>query len=108
MKVLFIHLSIRIFSRKLYDHASGISDNLSCQKYVLQPERFDLLLVFRSLCKVHLEQQKQIVCQHHQLKDGFIGPKGLEQEMPNGHVILGFFDVILSIAAFFVSNNHFF
>jgi hypothetical protein len=37
-----------------------------------------------------------------------IGPKGLEQEVTKGHVILDFFDVIFSIAAFFVSNDRFF
>jgi len=79
---LFIRLSIRIFLRKFHYHASGRSDDLTSQKYVLKPERFDLLSVFRSICKVHLEQQKQIVGQHHQLKNGFVGPKGLGYRTP--------------------------
>jgi hypothetical protein len=51
------------------------SDNLSGQKNLFQPECLDLLPVFRSLCKVHLEQQKYIVSHYHQLKDRFVGSK---------------------------------
>ena len=61
-----------------------------------------MLPVFRSICKVHLGQQKKIVIQYHQLKDGFIDLKGLDQEVSNGHLILGFLDVIFSIASFFM------
>jgi hypothetical protein len=35
----------------------------------------DLLPVFCFPCEVHLEQQKQILCQHHQLKYSLIDPK---------------------------------
>jgi hypothetical protein len=63
---------IRIFLRKLHHHTSRRSDDLPSQKYVLQSERLDLLPVFCFPCEVHLEQQKQIVSQHHQLKDHFI------------------------------------
>ncbi len=75
IQAFFIHLLIRIFLRKFHHHASGRSDDLSGQENVLQPEGFDLLPVFRFLCKVHLEEQKQIVGQHHYLKDRFISPK---------------------------------
>ena len=77
-QAFFIYLLIRIILRKFHHYASGRSYDLPGQKNVLQPERLDLLPVFRSICKVHLEQQKQIVSQHHQLKNGFIGPKCLE------------------------------
>jgi hypothetical protein len=64
---------IRIILRKFHHYVSGCSDNLSSKENVFQPKGLDLLTVFRSLCEVHLEQQEQIVGQHHQLKDRFIG-----------------------------------
>jgi hypothetical protein len=77
-QAFFIYLLIRIILRKFHHHTSGRSDNLSSQENVFQSERLNLLPAFRSLCEVHLEQQEQIVGQHHQLKDRFIGPKRLE------------------------------
>jgi hypothetical protein len=70
-KALFIHLSIRIFFRKLHCHTSGRSDDLPSQKYVFQAVCLYLLPEFRSLCKVHLKQQKQVISEHHQLEDRF-------------------------------------
>jgi hypothetical protein len=66
---------IRIFLKKLHHHTSRRSDNLPGQENVLQSESLDLLPVYRFSFEVHLEQQKQIVSQHHQLKDRFIGRK---------------------------------
>lgn len=48
-----------------------MKSDFSNQKYVLQSKGLDLLPVFCFSCEVHLEQQKQIVRQHHQLKDRF-------------------------------------
>ena len=50
-------------------------------------------------------KSKQIVSQHHQLKDRFIGPKGLEQQVSNRQVILGFLDGILTVPAFSIEFN---
>ena len=86
-KASFINLLIGVFFRKLHHYASGRSDDLPGQENVLQPERLDLLPVFRPPCEVHLacasaagtgEQQEQIVGHHHQLKDRFIGPQRLK------------------------------
>jgi hypothetical protein len=107
-QTFFIYLSIRIFLRELHHHTSRRSDDLPGKKNVLQSERLYLLPVFCFPYEVHLEQKKQIVSQHHQLKDRFIGPKGLEQQVPNRHIILGFLDVILAVPAFFIAFNHFF
>ena len=74
-KAFFINLLIGVFFRKLHHYTSGRSDDLPGQKNVLQPERLDLLPIFRSLGEVQLEQQEQIVGQHHQLEDRFIGSK---------------------------------
>jgi len=74
-QTFFIKLLVRIFLRKFHHHTSGRSDYLPDQEDVLQPEGLDLLAVFCFICEVHLEQQKQIISQHHQLKDCFIGPK---------------------------------
>jgi hypothetical protein len=72
----FSHISLdKGISQKVSSPRYGRSDNLSGQENVLQPEGFDLLPVFRFLCKVHLAEQKQIVGQHHYLKDRFISPK---------------------------------
>ena len=77
-ETICIYLLIRIFLRKLHHHTSGCSDNFPGQENVFQSEHFNLLPVFRYICEVHLEQQKQIISQHHQLKDGLVGPKRLE------------------------------
>ena len=58
-KAFCINLWIGIFLREFHYHTPCRSDNLSSQKNILQPESLDLLPVFRSLCEVHLEQQKQ-------------------------------------------------
>jgi len=68
---MFIHISIWISVRELHHHAPGGSDDLPSQKNILQAEGLDLLPVFRCPYHVNLEQQKQIVSQHHQLEDGF-------------------------------------
>ena len=54
-KAFFIYLLIGVFFRKLHHYVSGRSDDLPGQKNILQPERLDLLPIFRSLCEVHLE-----------------------------------------------------
>ena len=67
------HTSLeKISIRELHYHTSRRSDDLPSQKYVLQSEGLDLLPVFCFPCEVDLEQQKQIVSQHHQLKYRFI------------------------------------
>ena len=71
-QAFFLYILIRIFLRKHHHHTSGRSDDLPGQENALQAEGLDLLPVFRRPYHVHLEQQKQIVSQHHQLKDGFI------------------------------------
>ena len=72
--------------------------------------------LYSSICKVHLEQAKKIVSQQHQLKDGFtralffrvLVQKDWSRRLSNDHIILGFFDVIFSVVAFFICNNYFF
>jgi hypothetical protein len=91
---------MRIYLRKLHNHASGRTDDLPSQENVFQTECLDLLPIFCPVCEIHLENQKQVVSEHHQLKYSFVGPKGLEQQVTNRHIILGFFDVIFSVAAF--------
>jgi len=74
-QTFFTYLSIRIFLGKFHHNTSRCSDDLPGQVNVFQSERLDLLALFCFHCEVHLEQQKQTVSQHHQLKDRFIGPK---------------------------------
>jgi hypothetical protein len=74
-KAFFIYLLITIILKKFHHYVSGCSDDLSSKENVFQPERLDLLTVFSSLGEVQLEQQEQIVGQHHQLEDRFIGSK---------------------------------
>jgi hypothetical protein len=71
----FIYLLITIILKKFHHYVSGCSDDLPSKENVFQPKGFDLLTVFRSLGEVQLEQQEQIVGQHHQLEDRFIGSK---------------------------------
>jgi hypothetical protein len=75
---MFIHLLIWISVRELHHHASCCSNDLPSQNNIFQTEGLDLPPVFRRHYHVNLEQQNQIVSQHHHLEDGFIGPKGLE------------------------------
>ena len=56
----------------LHHHTSRRSDDLPSQKNILQAEGLDLLPVFRRPYHINLEQQKQIVSQHHQLEDCLI------------------------------------
>ena len=71
-QAFFIHLLIRIFHRMLHHHTSRRSDDLPSQKNILQAEGLDLLPVIRRPYPINLEQQKQIVSQHHQLEDCLI------------------------------------
>ena len=101
-KTLCIYILIRVFHRKLHHYTSGSSDDFPGQKNILQPEGFDLLPVFRSPCEIHLEQQEQIVGHYHQLKNRFIGPKRLEQQMSNRHIEFGFLDIVFTVSTFFI------
>ena len=65
LRQAFFYFSIRIFLRELHHHTPCRSDDLPGQKNILQSERLDLLPVFCFPCEVPLEQQKQIVSQHH-------------------------------------------
>ena len=67
---------------------------------MLQSEGLYLLSVFRYARRIKFEQQKQIIRKHHHLKHGFVCPKRFEQKMSHGHIVFGFFDIILSIPAF--------
>jgi hypothetical protein len=57
-QAFFIYFLIRILLRKFHNHTPGRPDDLPGQKNILKSECLDLLSVFRSLCEVHLEQQK--------------------------------------------------
>jgi hypothetical protein len=107
-RLFFINLLRWTISREFHQHSAGCSDDLSCKEDIFHAESFDLPPIFRFVCKVHFEQQKQIVGRHHQLKNGFVGSKGSEQKASNGQIISGLLDVIFSIIAFFASNDHFF
>jgi hypothetical protein len=71
-QTIFIDLSIWISFWKLHHHAPCGSDVLPSQKDVFQAEGLDLLPVFRCRYVVKLEQQEQVVCQHHQLAWSFM------------------------------------
>jgi hypothetical protein len=67
-QTLFIYLLIWVSVRELHHHISCRSDDLPSQKNILYSEGLDPLeAVFRRLYLAHLEQQKQIVSQHHLL-----------------------------------------
>jgi len=77
-QTMFIDFTIRISLRELHHHSPCCPDDLPGQKNVLQTKSLYLLPLFHWLQPVNLEQQEQVVGQHHQLKYGFIGPEGFE------------------------------
>jgi len=93
--------------RELHHHSPCCPDDLSGQKDILQTNSLDLPAVFHWLQPGNLEQQEQVVGQHHQLKYGFIGPEGFERRMASRHIILGFLDVILTVAPFLIEIGRF-
>ena len=99
-QTLGIDLLIWILLRQLHHHLSRYSDNLPGQEDVLQPEGLDLLSVFRFHFAIHLGEQEQNLSHHHRPKDRLVRPKGFELQAANRHILLGFFDVILTIDPF--------
>ena len=69
-KTMFIDFAIGISLRELHHHSPCCPDNLPGQKNVLQAKSLDLLTVFHYFYPVNLEQQEQVVRQHHQLENG--------------------------------------
>jgi hypothetical protein len=90
---MFIHLSIWISVREHHHHTPGGSDDLPGQIDVLQAKGLDLLPVFRCSYQINLEQQKQVVNQHHQVANCYVG--------------LGFLDVVLTVTALLIELDHF-
>jgi hypothetical protein len=67
----------------------------------------DLLPVVHYLSSVNLEQQEQVVGQHHQVENGFIEPEYLDQQLANRHIIFGFLILILTVAPFLIEIDRF-
>ncbi len=70
------HFFVGIVKRELQHRAFCRPDNSAGNEQVFQSEGFDLLSVFLWDKPIGFEQQKQVVGQHHQLKHGFVSPKG--------------------------------
>ena len=98
-KAFCIDLLIRVFFESFNTTLLAILMIFPAKKYDFKRKVFDLLPVLRFHLQSPFEQQKKIVGQASSTERWLIGPKD-EAGDSNGHIILGFLDVISALPRF--------